>query len=516
MKKEDYLKRIEEDGSLEKYYSEKGGRNDPFNNYVLLQKLGSGTYATVVGVEKRKQNQPSELIALKIIVDDIGEKNDGSIELDDIFYKEESNAFLLVQEEIVDKKLSPNFIYHSKEIIHIPFSDIIFPTKSKWYSVLFSIYEHIKKIRSKTKNTNVQPQMHIIEMEWASVNNIKNFFSNEQYLSSKQLIREQMRSFIFQLISGLASLQITNVQHRDINISNMVIMKKKERIDQNDYKDEYRYFYGKQLFKIPLEYQRFTILFIDYSLTEKINDTDDYYISTTKTRLYSRAPELIFLTKDKILYYDTSDVFSTAISIIELIFSFSQDKRRIFYDFQNQLEYDTILQKLKKQKFNSTAQNFIKYQSEKSTITYVTSLFRELGIPTNNDYPNIEKTRLYKTIIDNIEEERKNRWMDGSLWNNKLLNDVLQKDGMDLLKKMLKWNPRERIQPLEALRTHPYFTRYRFQANKNGETNVFGAAVAKINNDAITLVSASGDSVLYRNIKLPKVSNKVIGERLIF
>src|SRR6056297_1352312 len=135
MKKEDYLQRIINDGSLEKYYEEKGGRNDPFNNYVLLQNLGSGTFATVVGVEKRKKNENSELIALKIIVDDINIKEDGTIELDDFYYKEEAKAFLLVQNEIVDKKLSPNLIYHNKEVIHIAFSDIKFPTKSKWFTV---------------------------------------------------------------------------------------------------------------------------------------------------------------------------------------------------------------------------------------------------------------------------------------------------------------------------------------------------------------------------------------------
>uniref|UniRef100_A0A8C7XVW3 Cyclin-dependent kinase 1 n=1 Tax=Oryzias sinensis TaxID=183150 RepID=A0A8C7XVW3_9TELE len=80
-----------------------------------------------------------------------------------------------------------------------------------------------------------------------------------------------------------------------------------------------------------------------------------------------------------------------------------------------------------------------------SEIDQLFRIFRTLGTPNNDVWPDVESLPDYKNTFP--------KWKEGSL-SSMVKN--LDKNGLDLLAKMLIYNPPKRISAREAM-THPYF-----------------------------------------------------------
>lgn len=80
-----------------------------------------------------------------------------------------------------------------------------------------------------------------------------------------------------------------------------------------------------------------------------------------------------------------------------------------------------------------------------SEIDQLFRIFRTLGTPNNEVWPEVESLPDYKNTFP--------KWKSGNL---ALMVKNLDKNGVDLLAKMLTFNPPKRISAREAM-THPYF-----------------------------------------------------------
>ncbi|KAK1905476.1 Cyclin-dependent kinase 1 [Dissostichus eleginoides] len=80
-----------------------------------------------------------------------------------------------------------------------------------------------------------------------------------------------------------------------------------------------------------------------------------------------------------------------------------------------------------------------------SEIDQLFRIFRTLGTPNNDVWPDVESLPDYKNTFP--------KWKSGNL-SSMVKN--LDKNGLDLLAKMLTYNPPKRISAREAM-THPYF-----------------------------------------------------------
>jgi serine/threonine protein kinase len=503
--------------------SRKGSRNEFWNNYRLIKVLGSGSFGIVVAVEKKDQNNNRELIVLKIFTDSLSKFK---TRIPSEFRKEID--FLNITNEIINDNLSPNFVHKIGENT-IKFSTFEeFPKDSNWKKLLKKYQLFIFNVNSLLPVDNNDLEMNIIEMEWGGTT-VSDFFN--QYPSDFENIkdkRETIRSITYQLLMGTIIMQLKSIQHRDIASMNILITKNKDRnIKLSNTPRIYHFNNIKYL--IPEKYQKYDAVFIDFSLSELIDDKNKSLVEIPKARLSFRAPELLFLSLNT-TFDIKSDIFSLGLVIVELILSaegikFNTLNKRGFYAEKN--DYDNFIERVitMADEFQNLcdyeppdgpsdeAKYFIcgVFEDIPDFILYIFNLTKLLGWPTNLEYPFIEETKLWKILNRYKLDSEKEKV--GILWdeNISILKKYIGNSGISLLKNMLKWNPEERINPYQELKNLKYFKKYEIMdidEIKNYSNWGFGL---NDNNNFITLNGKLIENTFHPTIERTK---KVIGSQI--
>lgn len=447
--------------------------------YNLIKKIGSGSFGAVFKAVRTDSIDNAREVAVKIILDRIEySQSQGRMVVRNQVYQEEKRGIELIQKEIVEKGLSPNFPYLS-HIQDINYSDIDtrkdlkFPNMSAVKEKEFRL-QLLDQKRVNDKH-NLQGQMHLIEIELGITTQLAPL-GDKTLTGNRKPTNDKMRSYIFQIFSALISLQVTNIQHRDIKQTNVVVTQKANRIDKYGYKKPYRWVYGNHTFEIPEADQDLVLLFIDYSLTKQIEKIENASLTYRPNSMYSRGPEHLFLTETPV-YSIQSDLFAAGMSIIDML---TGTPSYVVKNYWPQIKMDTvhiISRVCSDNTLSNLAKRFLCIKDE-NFVGHILSLFYLLGIPTNNDLPKIEETKLYKAIMD---PSRKIDWTKytGVLLTDENITKYLDQEGLQLLKQILSWNPKNRGNPFELVTIHNYFARYRVQSPQQPQEDFsyFGATI---------------------------------------
>ena len=351
------------------------------------------------------------------------------------------------------------------------------------------------------------------EYELSRYGRLDQVFSKFNDLKLDQSI---VKSIIFQLITGLTSLKLSGIQHRNINSSNIFISDYFDRTIYNDLNKGSDYFiYEDRVYKNK---NNIVPLFTDFEYSKKIKSESDYLFPLNKIfnnpPIVNRPPEHIFALTNPIIHHDSEDVFLTGMAIINMLFSESEQKifENPFYkhrwitnlkDDDPKLKDITLHPKLRgfineyfedfslfRKSFRSlcqgnTVSGVTPYTSinaklllcnSKEEVDQICSMawiyIHVLGInmdTSNNTYLRMLFDNKIFILFSKVLTSRFLNLMstDGEFWTNDHIIKYLTKDGAALLKKMLFWDPNNRLpivsneesnsQPTEFL---AYFSEY--------------------------------------------------------
>ena len=286
---------------------------DPSERYSKLEKLGEGTYGVVY---KAKDTVTDQIVALKKIK--LENETDGV----------PSTA---IREIALLKELKHPSIVDLKDIVH---------TEDK----LYLIFEYLDYDLKKFMNKN------------------------------GPLTTHQVKSFLYQLTSGIEYCHSHRIMHRDLKPQNLLI-------DKN----------GK-------------LKLADFGLARAFGLPMKTYTHEVVT-LWYRAPEILLGSKQ---YNTTVDVWS-----IGCIFAEMAQKKPLF--------------------------------AGDSEIDEIFKIFRVLGTPTEETYSNLSSLPEFKASFPKFKPQKLEDYAKN-----------LDKDGLDLLSKMVALEPSKRIS-CRAILQHPYF-----------------------------------------------------------
>ena len=358
--------------------------------------------------------------------------------------------------------------------------------------------------------------------------------------ANRGLGKDMVASFGFQMFFGLAALHETDIVHKDIQDQNVVVSQFSPqmvkdvplyRIQKHGdfdwvYADPYLTRFEpskKSHFLIRHEgnpeatknhHFYYTVKFIDYGGTLRLPKEFPHVIMTHGFGgvVDAGPPELLFVDREaKELmthsekkkkkkmshpaaapYSKASDVWSTAVIIAGLalagehIFMDSRFKHAILRPWLF-FAPDVVVKdmKLVYNDKNNTNSNWMRSYTSYGYVMLdgihlMWNMVEALGLPTNADWPGIEKSNLWKTIVLH-KKLLKYGTSGGWFWARKFtkknkgdiisgriyrLNQVLGDYGRRLLfKDILVWDPSQRSSAFEVIIKHPYFSRI-YQAGK--------------------------------------------------
>jgi len=284
------------------------------DRYQVIEKIGRGVYGVVY---RARDNETNEVVALKKILLEIESEGVPSVAIREIsLLREIENPY------IVDLR---NVVSCNKK--------------------LYLVFEHLDK-------------------------DLKQLI--EAY-GDKPLDPELIKSYMYQLLSGIASVHSRRILHRDLKPQNLLIDRKG------------------------------AIKIADFGLARAFAIPNRPYTHEVVT-LWYRAPEILL---GAIEYSTPVDIWSLGCIFAEMV-----NKTPLF--------------------------------SGDSEIDQLYRIFRVLGTPDDNIWPGVSQLRDYKPTFPN--------WQGVGKKFVTHLDDL----GYDLLKKMLRYDPCERISAKAALK-HPYF-----------------------------------------------------------
>lgn len=271
-----------------------------------------------------------------------------------------------------------------------------------------------------------------------------------------------IKAFAFQLLFALTALhRVIKVQHRDIQPRNIVVKTApSEAVNYIYVLNEQPYYidYFGENMAAP-----YMLAPVDYGLSQVVEDESVQKLEGTVTQIYYRAPEFIFVSpSDAPLYFYRSDIFSLGVVIAEIVLGSHpfglgsapmipvNSSTRNFYQRLSQLCYESMIKKLPFYKF-------LCIEGFTYIVYYLVQIIKALGFPTEATWPGIEKTPIRIILNDHAEELGISRTAKGQLWLKQELQNKLGADGVEILKKMLQWDPQRRALPEELLR-HTFFS----------------------------------------------------------
>jgi serine/threonine protein kinase len=472
-------------------YDEKENGDVYWYNYRCLCLLDddTGAHGTIYMVEKNKGPSISRgLSVLKIFIDKliINEK----MEME-IFYTEyiiENQVHQYIQNSITSEKHSPNFseyrfsgeiglfeifnqymgeswdkyigipIYQKLQDIYIYFSRKYKNRKN--FQNINTKKDFFIKILEKNFGKNSLLKLYYIESELSDSGQLRNLILRINPVNrSNEYGKSLTRNIIFQLCIGLHYMEKNNIQHRDIAGSNILCTTKRYHHDiiknnrnnifklNNIYYEIIRYHENN---KGILPY--YIPIIIDFSLSQVIQvQGKDNIIETSMTRLYYRAPELLFIDENakKVIYEYKYDVFSCGLTIMEyLTYDFiNHDKIYQYitdvYNKEYNGLYKELLELIKETCPKTKIHNefILKNDSGESVLDQTLTLISYLGWPDNVE--SFKNSYLWKILDIYLPETIKNR--KGIYFNNPIINERLTENGLQLLKHMLDWDINNRI-----------------------------------------------------------------------
>jgi len=533
-----------EQKNTDQYWNKKGGNNF-WEDKRLVRVIGEGGFGIANVIEKKSINGKRTLSVLKLYktqifygIDQSGNENKNEIVEVVNEYKIERKWSRFVRKNILNRQISPNFAYPI-DFDSIPYNEFIagvfssgrpFPKNSLW-SKDKTMIEYNQNVLENNKIFNrigfdadanrLEGAVSMIELELGILGTLPGALQQAkgriQGLDNPNRMREFIRSFNFGIFAGLLSQQISNFQHRDIGGTNIVVQDKKIRT-KSIHRKNYKYIFGVNLFEIPDEFQNIIPLFIDFSLSKRIKKPFDKSVPGTQTRLYYRAPELIFITQKPIVYNIYSDVFSTALAIIDFVL---EDEAVIFNPYLIQKkEVQDAIQELRafcqrpSTEFvnNVIKAEFICNSNPEQLLVYAWSIKDAIGWLTDDELLNVEFTNLWKIL----NKYKKNKNKEGWLWSDPTLNERVDEDGIKLLKSMLLWDSDLGANPRNEIIRSKYFQPLLKKKLKRADTiplkeneALFGYR-AKIIDRKISRKTPTGGDLLFNNIKDPEVKPFVI------
>lgn len=412
-------------------------------------------------------------------------------------FLDEVNTLDYILRKSINMNLSPNFTVLDSYFV----SHLLPPSSGTWrklYEELQDnlIFKKMVQLHGKGKKlSNLASSLNItqfssenpigfgyIVMEYGgegTLSNLKDMHISkiEQRLYNKEnekikTIQSFMKNIIFQLLYALLSMNIMKLQHRDLASSNIVLIDERKRELMNKkFKRPLIYTIKNIDFVINESeyYLPLTLLIIDYSLTLRVGRGYDDHIDYPKVKLFYRPPELLFIKRDAkfVVYRAKSDMFSAAISILHSIMGDdyipTSDVPQKLID---SISEGCMIGEWSKNKRNILSEFICNNLPALYLAAYIWKLFKLIGPPSPELWPDVVESDLYQRALPTIEEY-KNEFANGPLISQPdgIVMRYLGKDGVNLIQKMLQWNPSNRPDVAEILITDSYFSSIREESN---------------------------------------------------
>ena len=420
--------------------------------YEYISTLGCGSYGCTVLVRDHSDN-PELLRVMKIA-------------LFDEFFAKEVLVYTHTDEEILKKRISPNFAIPTHWFVANEL-----PPATSWANFYASLHKRSSAFEMCMHAKMNGCRMGYLVMEYGQEGTLNDF--NRNVLSpladdNRTLYHRVVRNVVFQLVSGLYAMELTGMEHRDLGANNIVLVRSGMRNntvlqtmypDNEDLKNRcYTYTYGEDKFEVKPVYEDEEIympLIVDFSMSEI--GPPSSVVKDTVTNAWFRAPELIFFDSENPVFSTQADMFSLAISIMTMIMGhhpFVQGEgslkpsKELVYDMDRMCDRKYYDKKRESQVRHLRGQREQRYY----LLTYAWNMCRFLGMPSNKTMPGVESTPIYEILRRSYDQDltESQRSQFGTAWS-RLEQDVESHNTLlvYMLKKMLAWNPNDR--PVSAL-----------------------------------------------------------------
>jgi serine/threonine protein kinase len=423
---------LEEADAWIMFKNPQGIEDVPNKILIYIDKIGHGSYGEIFAVNDYGLGERIVKIAVN----------------DDYFHTEEY-IMRLIKRNIIDRKVCPNFLtlYDSWTLNGLP------PEVGKWDTNFYN-----------------KGSFGYLLMEKANGGEITN-------LESKVPInKNSLKCIIYQLLYTLLSLHKQNIQHRDIQHHNILL-------NFNTTHPNILYQYNDNLVDAHTLQGKnnATIKMIDFGVS-RFNAPIRYEISTPKGAIPFRPPEFFFYFDNRNIEYTyESDIWSIGILIATIANNFDNP----LYDYQNYkpkfkslklFNTDLITKICKSEDFKYY--NFVCYDIH-LVPDIIWGMVKIFGLPTNDDWPEIESTEIYKSLLEqqnylkiHLPLEVLKSPSEAPFWSSPSLHKYLDKDGINLLKGLLQWNPKNRIS-LDLALQNTYFKALYYKAKKLKHMDIY-------------------------------------------
>jgi len=398
---------------------------DLFNRYKVERINYDTTYDAELVVKNKERKRRLLRIQVEPIIE--GKK----------FIRDKEFCLLEKIGKIVKDAVCPNFLY-----LHTTYTLQLKKVKA---NVNFQFLELV--------NARVEGNLRIAEFEAPDENIV--------------LTRDNAKAFTFGLLAAYHTLHFNNINHMSINTGNIIGVRKRTRPDEVGLKGSYYYVYGLTGFAVPKRDQSIVPIIKDFKNSNQ--DIDEYF----EPNLEYIAPELIFITGERPMYDEKTEVFLLGLFIFNSI-----STRNIFDKVENKDQYEKgaeeYLKHCTESNYNRVKDIFL-CENQELVFKHAWILTHILGWLTNKDVPGVENTKIWQILNKYKSGDAKQRKFGGPFMRG-VLGDGLY----NLLRSMLKWNRDERPTFLELLKTAEYFNNYRantitdIQRQKKKYTSDFG------------------------------------------
>ena len=343
--------------------------------------------------------------------------------------------------------------------------------KEMHYKLVY-VYAH-KKFRYPKSQ---QPSIRLLELELLGDTSMLNVVDREGITTN------ELKSIIIQLINGLGALKIKNIIHRNISAKNILLVKKRPYIRKRELanRDYYGIRFTDNYYRVEVKHKPIFTSFERADFMRFSNDVQQ--VETPVSNIMSRSPETIFLTQTPILNNNGSDLFSVGLAIVDMITQHIDEVNRV--SIINKVRGEQFFDTLKREYEGFCEEKDVRdvskaFLCDEDLLLHVISLVYLLGWPGNSNYPNIEDTSLWNGLLSYLPEWLTINNKEGFLFTNQQIKDGAgDVEFLNLLRRMLSWNPSDRPDPLDI--DHAYFNDIRVSKPiSNGDTFNYGWGISK-------------------------------------
>ena len=423
-------------------------------------KEGEGTYGTVYQVID--SSNPTKQLVMKISVANsnfFAEVN----ALGTLNRKGKTPNVPIIYDWFVTSQLPPDFSY--------------------WKSVRASVKNSLQ-IDESLHDTQRKPYGFIV-LEKANSGSLSKFYANHLSSLRPKDTWKVIDSTLFQLLFTAAALPESNIVHRDIGGTNIMLTTVSDR-----HNNWWFFKVGKQLFRIPVPIVK--PILIDYGSAKMLEMNCCLKTDFRFTTLRYRAPEMIFLSISPTgplqpVFTPSADLFSLGMSMLEMIMGDFTIHKQAKYDNHPFLRYDPprlLCQKLKdlcqhlrtiecdptqplplRNWYSTLRKGFITMDESSLLARYLWGMCYELGVPSDSTWPGVQQTHIWKilneVIIDRQANNHRYPTSEGFLFQRyDKLRNYISDEQLKMICSMLRYNPKHRPSPTSLLKSE-IFDEYR-------------------------------------------------------